>query len=363
MKLENKVKIKAIITALAAGILSAAAQVTVDVRLDSVQFWVGQQDGLDLTVTLPAKHKLELPPIKAGDELMPDVEVVEVLKPDTEMLDEGRRMQVHQRYIITAWDSSFYYLPPIPVKVEGKQYESKQLALKVYTIDVDTLHADQFFPPREIMDNPFSWEDWKGVMWSLLTIVLLGGMIAWLWWRIRTGRPIFRMIRRKVKLPAHQVAMSSILKIKEERKWAEEDSKEYYTQLTDTLRTYIQDRYGFSAMEMTSSEIIERLMEEGDQKKLDELREIFRTADLVKFAKWTTLLGENDANLVAAIAYVEETKQETDENAKPEPEVIRETDKERLNQVIASRVAMAVAALVCAGLVAYIAYTMWDLLS
>lgn len=359
-------KIKAIITiitALAAGVLSAAAQVTVDVRLDSVQFWVGQQDGLDLTVTLPAKHKLELPPIKAGDELMPDVEVVEVLKPDTEMLDEGRRMQVHQRYIITAWDSSFYYLPPIPVKVEGKQYESKQLALKVYTVDVDTLHADQFFPPREIMDNPFSWEDWKGVMWSLLTIVLLGGMIAWLWWRIRTGRPIFRMIRRKVKLPAHQVAMSSILKIKEERKWAEEDSKEYYTQLTDTLRTYIQDRYGFSAMEMTSSEIIERLMEEGDQKKLDELREIFRTADLVKFAKWTTLLGENDANLVAAIAYVEETKQETDENAKPEPEVIRETDKERLNQVIASRVAMAVAALVCAGLVAYIAYTMWDLLS
>lgn len=348
---------------LAVMLMNAAAQVTVDVKLDSVQFWVGQQDGLDLTVSLPAKDKLEMPPIKAGTELMPDVEVVEVMEPDTQMLDEGKRMQVHQRYIITAWDSSFYYLPPLPVKVNGKLYESKQLALKVYTIDVDTLHADQFFPPREIMDNPFSWDDWKGVMWSLLAIVLLGGMIAWLWWRIKTGRPIFRMIRRKVKLPAHQVAMSSILKIKEERKWAEEDSKEYYTQLTDTLRTYIQDRYGFSAMEMTSSEIIERLMEEGDQKKLDELREIFRTADLVKFAKWTTLLGENDANLVAAIAYVEETKLEVDENAKPEPEVIKETDKERLNQVIASRVAIAIAAVVCAGLLAFIAYTMWDLLS
>ena len=91
-------KIKAsitIITALAAGVLSTAAQVTVDVRLDSVQFWVGQQDGLDLTVTLPAKHKLELPPIKAGDELMPDVEVVEVLKPESlrdEMKEEIKAM-------------------------------------------------------------------------------------------------------------------------------------------------------------------------------------------------------------------------------------------------------------------------------
>ena len=103
--------------------------------------------------------------------------------------------------------------------------------------------------------------------------------------------------------------------------------------------------------------------EENDQKKLDELREIFRTADLVKFAKWTTLLGENDANLVAAIAYVEETKQEPDENAKPEPEVIKETDKERLNQVIAYRVVIILAAISSVALLAFIVYRLWDLLS
>ena len=341
----------------------ATSQVVVEVRLDSVQFWVGQQDGLDLTVSLSANDKLELPLIKAGDELLPNFEVVEVLRPDTSMLDDGKRMQIHQRYIVTAWDSSFYYLPPLPVKVNGKEHLSKQLAVKVYTLDVDTLHADQFYPPRGIMDNPFSWDDWTGVLWSLLGIILLSALIAWLWWHIKTGRPIFRLIRRKVKLPPHQVAMTSILKIKEERKWAEEDSKEYYTQLTDTLRTYIQDRYGFSALEMTSAEIIERLTEEGDQKKLDELREIFRTADLVKFAKWTTLLGENDANLVAAIAYVEETKQEPDENAKPEPEVIKETDKERLNQVIAYRVVIILAAISSVALLAFIVYRLWDLLS
>ena len=48
-----------------------------------------------------------------------------------------------------------------------------------------------------------------------------------------------------------------------------ENPKEYYTKLTDTLRKYIEERYGFSAMEMTSSEIIEKLTATQDQKALD----------------------------------------------------------------------------------------------
>ena len=37
---------------------------------------------------------------------------------------------------------------------------------------------------------------------------------------------------------------------------------EYYTRLTAILRTYIEKRYGFNAMEMTSTEIIDRLLKE-----------------------------------------------------------------------------------------------------
>ena len=116
-------------------------------------------------------------------------------------------------------------------------------------------------------------------------------------------------------------------------------------------------------MEMTSSEIIDRLNSVDDRKMIDELKELFSTADLVKFAKYSTLINENDANLVAAIAYVEETKQEPDENAKPEPEVIKETDKERLNQVIAYRVVIILAAISSVALLAFIVYRLWDLLS
>ena len=341
---------------------SVKAQVQVDVKLDSLQLFIGQQTGLTLSVTLDTKQKLRMPDIKKGQELIPDVEVVEVGKLDTAFLNDGKRMTVSQAYTITAWDSAFYYLPPMQVMVDTTRYESKSLALKVYTVDVDTLHLDQFFPPNDIMELPFLWEEWRMVMFGSLLFLLMLACIAYLWYHVKHGKPIVRFIRRKKKLPPHQVAMTEIERIKSERKWAEEDSKEYYTLLTDTLRNYIRDRYGFNAMEMTSSEIIERLISENNEEALDELREIFRTADLVKFAKWSTLINENDANLVAAVEYVNQTKIEVDPNAKPEPEIIKETDQKRLTQVKMMRVAIGVLAVLSVALLAWIIWRSADLL-
>jgi hypothetical protein len=115
--------------------------------------------------------------------------------------------------------------------------------------------------------------------------------------------------------------MKEIEQIKAEKMVTAENSKEYYTKLTDTLRKYIEERYGFNAMEMTSGEIIEKLMSIQDQKSLDELRQLFTTADLVKFAKYSTLINENDMNLVNAIEFINQTKLEnvpTEETVKPQ---------------------------------------------
>ena len=341
---------------------SAKAQVQVDVKLDSAQMFIGQQMNLRLSVTFDAKQKLQLPDIKKGQELVPNIEVVDLSTPDTVVLNEGKRFTVSQDYTITAWDSALYSLPPLQVMVDTARHESNRLALKVYTVDVDTLHLDQYFPPNGIMELPFLWDEWRMVVLGGVLFLLMLTCIAYLWYHVKHGKPIVRFVRRKKKLPPHQVAMSEIERIKSERKWAEEDSKEYYTLLTDTLRNYIRDRYGFNAMEMTSSEIIDRLIAENNEEALDELREIFRTADLVKFAKYSTLINENDANLVAAVEYVNQTKIEPDPNAKPEPEVIKETDKKRLTQVKMMRVAMIVLAVLSVAMLAWVIWRSADLL-
>ena len=316
-----------------------AAQVTFDAKIDSLNLFIGQQTVITLDVSMGAGQKLELPPLKKGDQLVPNVEVVDISNADTTKLNAGKTLEIVQRLTITAWDSAFYYLPPFQVKVDGKAYESKSLALNVYTVDVDTLHVDEFFPVNGVMKQPFVWDDFRLIVYvSLLALLVLAASI-FLLIRARKGKPIVQFIR--------------------DRKWAEEDSKEYYTQLTDTLRAYIQNRYGFSTLEMTSAEIIERLMSENDEQALSELREIFRTADLVKFAKYSTMINENDANLVAAVEYINQTKQEVDPNAKQEPEVIRVTDEKRMSQVKAMRWVAAV--LLCAVTVA-IAWSVWRLI-
>ena len=74
--------------------------------------------------------------------------------------------------------------------------------------------------------------------------------------------------------------MTAIERIKAERMTASENQKEYYTQLTDALRQYINERFGFNAMEMTSSEIIEHLNANGNQEMMNELKRDFPNSRL-----------------------------------------------------------------------------------
>ena len=141
-----------------------------------------------------------------------------------------------------------------------------------------------------------------------------------------------------------------------------ENSKEYYTKLTDTLRKYIEERYGFNAMEMTSSEIIDRLMSTKDQKSLDELRQLFTTADLVKFAKYSTLINENDANLVNAIEFINQTKLENvpvEEMVKPQ---LSEEDQrsQRTRRVL--KYFITAIAVVCLMIFGYVVFVLYSLL-
>jgi len=343
-------------------LIYVSAQVTVEARIDSMQMLVGEQTGITIDVSCNAKSAVELPVLQKGQELVPGVELVQMQAADTTRLNEGKRMQVSRKYIVTAWDSSFYYIPPMKVRVDGKEYETKNLALKVYTMDVDTVHVDQFFGPKDVMNAPFSWDDWKPVIWCYVLFLLLSGCALYLALALYYGKPIIRIIRRKRKLPAHKVALGEIERIKTERTWAQEDSKEYYTQLTDTLRTYIQERYGFNAMEMTSGEIIERLTQENDEEALAELRELFQTADLVKFAKWTTLINENDANLMTALEYINQTKQEEDPNQPQEEIIVTPEAKRQRASLWAMRISIGLAVTVGTLLLGWVIYRIIDLL-
>ena len=347
---------------LTASALAASAQVSVEAVIDSIQIFVGQQAHVTLTAIAKENAKVEFPQFKPTEYITPGVEVLDRQELEQQPQDNGfvSRSMV---YTMTSFDDTLYYLPPMTVKIDGKPYKSKSLALKVLTIEVDTLHAEQFFGPKDVQDNPFQWRDWSLPFWLSVLMLLLLAVTYYLYLRLRDNKPIISHIRIVKRLLPHQKAMKEIEQIKADKMVTSDNSKEYYTKLTDTLRKYIEERYGFSAMEMTSSEIIERLMATQDQKALDELRQLFTTADLVKFAKYSTLINENDANLVNAIDFINQTKLENvpvEETVKPQlsEEDQRSQKTRRILKYFISAIAVVILALF-----GYIIYTLYLLLN
>lgn len=330
----------------------AAQSVTVDVSIDSLQIMIGEQAHIRLQVSMDARQKAVFPHLR--DSLVRGIEILDVAKPDTQYLNNKQRLLITQKYTITSFDSALYYIPPFNVMIDSKEYKSKSLALKVYSprVPLDKNHPDQFFPQKGVMNPPFVWSDWAGIVFlSILAIPLLLGII-YLIIRFRDNKPIIRHIKIEPKLPPHQQAMKAIERIKSEKIWQHGRSKEYYTELTDTLRNYIQERFGFNAMEMTSSEIIEKLMEI-ESKDINELKDLFMTADLVKFAKHNPLMNENDYNLLNAISFINDTKVEEVADKKPVPtEITVEEKRSRRAKVL---LAIGIT-LLAAGIIAIMAY-------
>ena len=94
-----------------------------------------------------------------------------------------------------------------------------------------------------------------------------------------------------------------------------------------------------------------------------ELRQLFTTADLVKFAKYSTMINENDANLVSAIDFINQTKLEnvpTEEAVKPE---LTEADQRTVKTRRTLKAVITVIVVACVALMGYVFYGLYQLLN
>ncbi|SFF99579.1 BatD family protein [Prevotella sp. KH2C16] len=342
--------------------LTATAQISVEQQIDSIGILIGQQAHLSVKVTAPKGARIQWPEFKPSQYITPGVEVLEASNADTANLDNNL-MAVTKAFTITSFDEKLYPIPGIKVKVNGKTYTGNTSALKVITVDVDTLHPNQFFPPKDVQDNPFMWNEWSCIFWLSVFLLILCVLAVYLFVRLKQNKPVIAKVRIVKKILPHQKALNAIDRIKAEHLQRSEDQKTYYTQLTDTLRRYINERFGFNAMEMTSSEIIEHLQQNGDQTMINELRELFQTADLVKFAKYQSLINENDLNLVNAINFIDGTKlegQPTEERIIPQ---ITEEAKRSRKSRMAILAAICIIAVSVVALLVYVIYSAYQLVN
>ena len=318
--------------------MPVTAQVSVEATIDSVQLLIGQQSKFQLTVNCNTNQSIKMPELK--DMLQDGIEIVGEVKTDTQYLNAKERMSVTQECTITSFDTTFYIINPLEVLVDSQKYYSNSLALKVLTFDVDTTEVNAIFDIKGIRTAPLLFREYWPIIAVVVLLALAILLIIYLFDRYRSNKPILRKVSVKPKLPAHEQALNDMARIKDEKGWMKEDTKQYYTELTDVLRTYIEERFGFNAKEMTSSEIIDNLLLQKDEESIRELKELFLTSDLVKFAKFKPLINENDMNLINAIDFVNETKIELTgpEESKTEVIVVKEGRSKRAKTLLLSAI-------------------------
>jgi hypothetical protein len=286
---------------------NVGAQNIFTAKLDSSLLLIGKQTNLHLSLVSDQKHPALLPVL--SDTIMKGIEIVDIKKPDTVQLDNDR-IQIDQDYIVTSFDSGLYYIPPFIAIEQMDTVLSNSLMLKVFTVPVDSASVENLADIKEVLKPQFVWSDYAYILYILLTMGALT-LVGYYLWKYLKKKKETVVIPPELLLPPDVAALQALDRIKQEKLWQQGREKEFYTQLTDALRNYIDRRYDIAAPEMTSSEIVTSLTAiKCEKSSVSHLNQIFVIADLVKFAKFKPLADENDLSLSKAYTFVNETKEQ-----------------------------------------------------
>lgn len=207
--------------------------------------------------------------------------------------------------VIAPFEEGTYHLPSIPV-LRGRDtllFEGLQMEVKTMPVDTATF---QIHDIKEQMRYPLTFKEllpWIGGVLLFAALLVLGIRAV----RRRRGEGAGTAHRD----PAYIVALRELDKWRGDAFWAPEKQKAYYSGITDALKTYMEDRFGVDAPEMTTAELFEALKgaEDLPADLREEMREVFECADYVKFAKHVASQEENARALPTAVRFVTSTYQ------------------------------------------------------
>lgn len=291
----------------------------ISTSIDTLSIRIGEQLKFTIAVEADTTSQVIFP---EGQTFSP-LETVESFQTDTAVQDA--RMTLLKTYALTQFDSGVYLLPTQRVEVDGKGYFTDSLLVAVATVPVDTTVQKMYDikPLMEVQGRSLAWLAWLG--WIAGLLLLAGGLYYWFFLRKKPLTPQ----EEEALLPPFERAMRELKRLEESRYLIQDEFKQYYTELTGIVRSYLEEEVHVSALESTTDELITKLemLRDAGHLKLEEntlrqFRRVLETADLVKFAKSKPPAAEAERDRKEVELIVVKTRE-----ALPEP-----TEEELLEQ-------------------------------
>ncbi|MDD3005636.1 MAG: hypothetical protein PHH66_12110, partial [Flavobacterium sp.] len=254
----------------------------VTTSIDSSQIKIGSQFNLTLKASVNANDKVVFPNAKNFGAL----EVLESYPIDT--IKNNSQYELIKKYGLTQFDSGRYLIPKLIVKINQKDFLTDSLSIVVNNVKVDTTKQQMYDIKNIIATEEEPSSEWWKLLVLLALIIASGFASYFIVKKLQKGKvkeeeffasPIEKAIAYLQNLDKKQLVQKG-------------DVKEYYSEMTDIARTYIEESIHIPAMESTSSELLDSLKKAISEKKmfvnreeLDKFRQVLENADLVKFAK------------------------------------------------------------------------------
>lgn len=255
----------------------------IKVEVNPTEIKIGEQ--IEFKISVEANQTEGNVVFPQGQTFIP-LEMVRASAVDTLLQQE--KIRLTKTYFLTQFDSGSYTIPSQKIEVNSKSYYTDSLWVQVRNIPVDTL-KQPLYDIKPIMgvekSSSFPYQflffvfGWLAVLLISILLVLLRKKKRGFWFK-------------KTPLPPFEKAILGLKNLQNSKYLIESKHKEYYSELTDIVREYLEDEVRILAKESTTDELlgkIELLQESGklslSSETITNLRSVLQTADLVKFAK------------------------------------------------------------------------------
>ena len=303
-----------------------AQQKQIETSIDTTKNKIGAEFKLTLKTVVSSKSKVVFPKLKNIGTL----EVIQSYPIDTIKKDDT--YELIKKYGLTQFDSGRYTIPSIKILIDKKPFLTDSIRVEVANIKVDTLQQKMY----DIKDIT-TVENGVGNWWKyLLGFLLIFGIGAFVYWFIKKRQQ--KKIEEEVYKTPIEKATSLLNNLEKKELWQKGEIKEYYSELTDIARNYIEEAIQIPAMESTTSELIQGLKTASAKKKMsltpetvENLERVLRQADLVKFAKSKPLEFEiaEDRNKIQKAILTLDNAIPTEVPVEEEDQLLNEAQKQK----------------------------------
>jgi hypothetical protein len=253
----------------------------VTTSIDTTKNKIGAEFQLTLKTEVDTLSKVKFPNAKNFGAL----EVIQSYKIDT--VKKNDRYELIKKYGLAQFDSGKYTIPRLQVFINGKPNFTDSITIEVQNVVVDTL-KQKMYDIKDVAQVESPIGNW----WIYLLVVLAIAAIGYFVYRFMKKRQNREKPEAIVFKSPIEKATTLLQQLESKELWQKGEIKNYYSELTDIARNYIEEEIHIPAMESTTSELIAGLRNAAKHKKLKlsnetvaNLEKVLMQADLVKFAK------------------------------------------------------------------------------